>query len=398
MRKFDVIVIGAGAAGSASALELARRGQKVLLLEQFSVPHERGSSHGHSRIFRFAYDDADYARLAMRSLSAWRELEAETNQRLLTLTGGLDLGPSGNASLERTASAMTEVGAAFERLDALELRRRFPQWHIPDDWVALHSQDAGILAASQAVEVMVALARSYGATLLEQTTVERLDLEHSVVYTNQGAFSASRIVIAAGAWLPELLPELFGELFREDKASLEVTLESVMYFAPSDLSPFLPKRFPLFIDHAMLAYGFPAFGLPGIKLGLHQSGPITTASARSIEVPPEAIGRAQAWLELRLPGQAWRLIQARTCLYTNTPSHDFLVDVHPIAPNVLIVSPCSGHGFKFAAYLGVLVADRLEGVPNGFDWSRFAFDRVLQPSTLQPGAAKLLSRAILEGA
>jgi sarcosine oxidase len=389
MGEFDVIVIGAGAAGSATALELARRGKNVLLLEQFSVPHERGSSHGHSRIFRFAYDDAYYARLAMRSLQTWRELEAESNERLLTMTGGLDLGPSGCRSLERTAITLTEVGAAFERLDALELQRRFPVWRVPDDWVALYSQDAGILEPSRAVEVMVALARAHGATLLEHTMVESLDLERSVVRTDKGVFTASQIVVAAGGWLPELFPQW--------KSSLEVTCESVMYFAPKSLESFLPERFPLFIEHETLAYGFPAFGLPGVKMGLHQSGsaitPGTTASTRSLEVAPEAIERVKTWFDSRLPGQDWRLIQARTCLYTNTPSHDFLIDAHPDAPNVLIVSPCSGHGFKFSAYLGVVVADRLEGVENELAGSRFTFE-----SVARPGTGALLARASVEKA
>jgi sarcosine oxidase len=279
---------------------------------------------------------------------------------------------------------LTEIGAAFERLNALELQRRFPAWRVPDDWVALHSQDAGILEPSHAVEVMVALARAHGATLLEHTTVEAVDLEQSMVRTNKGVFTASQIVVAAGGWLPELFPQW--------KSSLEVTNESVMYFAPKNLESFSPERFPLFIEHETLAYGFPVFGLPGVKVGLHHSGsaitPGTTASTRSLEVAPEAIARVQSWFDSRLPGQDWRLIQARTCLYTNTPSHDFLIDAHPDAPNVFIVSPCSGHGFKFSAYLGVVVADRLAGVPNELAGLRFTFEHVAQP-----GTGALLARA-----
>jgi sarcosine oxidase len=383
MQIFDVIIIGAGAAGSSTALALAKRGQKVLLLEQFSVPHERGSSHGHSRIFRFAYDDPDYARFAMRSLAAWRELEADTGQVVLDLFGGLDLGTSGNESLERTASAMSEVGAAFERLDSSALMQRFPQWNVPTDSVGLFSPDAGIVMPSRAVELMVAQARVLGVTLLEQCEVLSLDVKQNLVRTNQGDFSAAQIVIAAGAWLPKLVPAL--------APKLEVTLESVMYFAPKDLGLFTPKHFPIFIDHNSLVYGFPVQGLPGVKLGYHQSGAVTNPDTRAFDVPQATIDQARTWLETHLPKQNWSLIQARTCLYTNTPSHDFILDTHPDSSTVLLVSPCSGHGFKFSAYIGELVADKLNSIQNEFDLPRFKLEHALRK-----GSAKLLSRAILQ--
>ncbi len=383
MTHFDVIVVGAGAAGSSSALALAQRGKKVLLLEQFSVPHERGSSHGHSRIFRFAYDDPDYARLAVQSLAAWRSLEAETNQSVLDLFGGLDIGAAGNASLERTATAMSEVGAKFERLNSRALRQRFGQWSVPSDYVGLYSPDAGIVMPSKAVELMVAVARSLGVTLLEQTQVLSINLEQNSLKTNNGEFWANQIVIAAGAWLPKLVPAL--------APKLEVTLENTMYFAPKNLAAFMPPDFPIFIDHNSLVYGFPVQGLPGVKLGFHQSGASTDPDTRGFEVPQSTIDQTYAWLEAHLPNQNWRLIQARTCLYTNTPSHDFILDTHPDSSRVLLVSPCSGHGFKFAAYIGQIVADKLMGIANPFDLARFRL-----ASALQTGTAKLLSRAILE--
>jgi sarcosine oxidase len=384
-RDFDVIVIGAGGAGSSVALELARRGKRVLVLERFQVGHDHGSSHGHSRIFRFAYDEVDYARLAISSLSAWRQLEAESGERLLTLTGGLDLGRAGNASLERTAAGMTAAGAAFERLSAAELMRRFPQWRVPDDWVALHSEDAGIVNPTHTVEVMAALARGAGVEILELTPVTRVNLEELTVETHRGRFSAAQIVVAAGAWLPGLLPGL--------ELPLTVTQEASVYFAPRDLEDFLPARFPLFISHESLEYGFPAFGLPGVKVGLHQTGATTSAETRGYEVSPETIAEIHGFLERYLPRQNWRMIAAKTCLYTNTPSHDFLIDEHPEQSGLLIVSPCSGHGFKFAPYLGTLVADRLEGKVNRHDLPRFR-----AANALRAGEAKLLARAVATGA
>lgn len=377
--EFDVIVIGAGGAGSSAAFELTRRGQKVLLLEQFQIGHDRGSSHGHSRIFRFAYDEAEYAKLAMTALGAWRDLEQISNQTLLTMTGGLDLGRSGNASLERTAAGMTSAGASFERLEAAELMRRFPQWRVPDDWVALHSTDAGIVNPTQTVEITSALARANGATVLELTPVTDLNLETLQVTTPRGTFSAGKIVIAAGAWLPRLVPEL--------ALPLTVTLESSVYFAPKDLAAFKPERFPVFISHESLEYGFGAFGLPGVKVGLHQSGAQVDPDTRGFEVSAQTVTEIRGFLEARLPNQDWRLLAAKTCLYTNTPSHDFLIDAHPSYRDVLLVSPCSGHGFKFAPLIGSLVADKLENQKNAHDLTRFKLE-----NALRHGAAKLLSR------
>ena len=377
--QFDVIVIGAGGAGSSAALELTKRGRKVLLLEQFQIGHDRGSSHGHSRIFRFAYDEAEYAKLAMTALGAWRDLERSSGETLLTMTGGLDLGPAGNASLERTAAGMTAAGANFERLSANELMRRFPQWHVPDDWVALHSPDAGIVNPTQTVEIMAALARAAGATILELTPVTAVNLEQRQVTTARGTFSADKIVIAAGAWLPRLVPEL--------ALPLTVSLESSVYFAPTDLAPFKPERFPVFISHESLEYGFGAFGLPGVKVGLHQSGIKVDPETRGFEVAPQTISELNAFLTARLPNQDWRLLSAKTCLYTNTPSHDFILDAHPTHKDVLLVSPCSGHGFKFAPLIGSLVADKIAGVNNAHDLERFKLG-----NALRHGASKLLSR------
>ncbi len=377
--EFECIIIGAGAAGASAAYQLAKRGKRVLLLEQYAVGHDRGASQGHSRIFRFAYDSAEYAQMAMRSLNSWRNLEADAGLTLLTMTGGLDVGAAGAASLEATAQGMTKAGASFERLSSSELMRRFPQWHVPENWVALHSQDAGILNPTHCTEVIAGMAQAYGASVLEHMTVEKLGFETNTVVTSKGNFTADKIIVAAGAWLPELLPNL--------NLNLSITLESGVFFRPKNLAMFMPERFPLFIEHrittpetdrfdAAQAYGFPIYGLPGVKVGLHHSGETVTASNRHFEVSQRTLETLQAWMLEHLPDAAGEIIHAKTCLYSNTANHDFLIDWHSsLNPegscDVLIASPCSGHGFKFAPFMGELLADMVTGQDNAFVLERF---------------------------
>jgi sarcosine oxidase len=391
MNETEFLIVGAGGAGAATAYALAKRGASVTVLEQFAVGHDRGSSQGHSRIFRFAYDLPDYARMAMRSLRSWRALEADCGESLLTITGGLDLGPAGSESLEQTAASMMATGAKFDRLDSGELMRRFPQWRVPDDWAGLHSVDAGILNPTRCVEVIAGMARAHGAKILEHTTVTKVHLntdgqfgDQPRVETNRGVFAAKKIIFTAGAWLPELFPEF--------AMPIQVTLESGIFFRPHRLEDFLPERFPIFLTHNLIPentvpesvsrfdraqpYGFPVYGLPGVKMGLHQSGETVQASTRGYDVSERTLAFSEAWMARHLPGAAGPMMHAKTCLYANTPGEDFLIDTHAgFVPggssDVILASPCSGHGFKFVPFLGELIADLAQGQKHDFHLERF---------------------------
>jgi sarcosine oxidase len=394
MENLEFLIIGAGGAGVSTAYALAKRGADVTLLEQFAVGHDRGSSQGHSRIFRFAYDELEYSRLAMQSLKSWKSLEVDCGESLLTMTGGLDLGPADSASLKRTAAGMTGAGAKFDRLDSCELMKRFPQWRVPDDWAGLHSVDAGILNPTHCVEVIAGMARAYGAKILEHTTVTNIllgnDGDGARVETNRGVFSAKKVIFTAGAWLPELFPEL--------RMSVNVTLESGVFFRPHKPEAFMPERFPIFISHNAAPesasrfdrgqpYGFPIYGLPGVKIGLHQSGETVRASARGFDVSEQTLAMLEAWIAQHLPDAAGPMMHAKTCLYANTPGHDFLIDTHagfvpqglsnPGSRDVILASPCSGHGFKFVPFLGELIADLAVGAKNEFHLERFGAKHAL---------------------
>src|SRR5436853_2643733 len=210
MERYDTIIVGAGVMGAAAAYHLAKRGRRVLLLEQFAVGNERGSSHGHSRIIRLAYDAPDYVRLAQASFPLWRALEAESGAALLLQTGGLDFAPPGTPTFEATRKSLTAVGVAFEELDHAGLAERFPQFHPPDETIGIYQLDAGILNANACVATLAAQARKDGAALHEGEPARRLMPAGSgvEVQTSAATYAADRLIVAAGSWTRPLLLQL----------------------------------------------------------------------------------------------------------------------------------------------------------------------------------------------
>ncbi|QLG09879.1 N-methyl-L-tryptophan oxidase [Deinococcus sp. D7000] len=360
----QVLIIGAGAAGSAAAYALARRGLNVRLLEQFQTGHTRGSSFGPSRIFRLAYEEPDYAGLARAALESWRALEREAEQQLYWRTGGLDLGPAGTPSLEAVHTSLTAIDAAPERLSRRELARRYPQWRVPADWEAVYSPEAGIVSPDVTLRVLTDLARHHGAQVLEG--VAALEIEpgrQPAVLTGAGTVTCDHLIVAAGAWMPRLVPQL--------RTSLSVTLAASSFYRPENPAAFQPERFPVFITHDKFqAYGFPVFGLPGVKLGVDVVRPITSGDDRSFEVPAQVGEASDTFMRRFLPG-ALTVMERSTCLITRAPGGDFILAAHPDCPQITLASPCSGHGFKFTPLLGELLAAHALGEGHPWQLPRF---------------------------
>jgi sarcosine oxidase len=370
---FEYIVLGLGGFGSAAAYWLARRaGAEVLGLEQFELGHVRGESQDHSRIIRLSYHTPGYVELAKFAFRAWAELERESGEQLVLRTGGLDVGPRESAiPLSTYSDSMDAAGVDYERLDAGEIMRRWPQWHLPDDVHGLFQQESGIAMAARGNAAHVRMAREHGARLRDRTPVEDIRPKGGeiAVRTAGATYRCRRLVIAAGAWSNRALAPVGLEL------PLRVTKEQVTYFASPNLADFHPDRFPVWIwmDDPCF-YGFPAFGEPGTKAGQDAGGQETTADDRTFEPDREALHRVVGFLQRHLPGALGPIIYTKTCLYTLTPDRDFVLDVLPHQPEIAVAIG-GGHGFKFASLVGRILAELSIDGHSSRDLAPFRIDR-----------------------
>jgi len=362
-RVFDTIIVGLGGMGSATAFQLAARGQRVLGLDQFTPPHPHGSSHGQSRVIRQAYfEHPAYVPLLLRTYELWRELEQLSGQSLLTITGGLMLGREDTAVVSGSRRSAIEHGLPHEMLGASEIRRRFPPFQPEPDTVALFERNAGFLRVEECVRAHLQQAVTKGAELKYETEVLEWTADGACVRvkTRDGSYEAGQLVISAGPWAGHLLAGL--------KLPLGVERQVQLWFEPEGgIAHFLPETFPVWIwqtNDGLNPYGLPAINGPagGVKTAIHHGGKNTRCTPATVNrsVSAEEIEQARRCLTHRIPALAGRCLEAVTCLYTNTPDEHFIVDRHPSSSRVIIVSPCSGHGFKFCPVIGEMVADMVQ--------------------------------------
>jgi sarcosine oxidase len=354
---YDVIVVGAGAAGSAAAYHTAKSGYKTLLLEQFEIDHGRGSSHGASRIIRYAYDHPVYIELAKAAYPAWHELEQAAGETLLVPTGGVDFSRRGEPMFEGMLRSLNEMGIPHEILNATEAMHRFPQFQLDDGMLMLYQEDAGVLKASRCVLAHVRLARQLGATVLDHTLVLHLAAQGETVRveTPGGTFRGAKLILTAGAWTRKLL-----NLLDMDLPLTPVKCQE-NYFEADIPADYEPGRFPVFIAHVPDEFGYMPYGLPslhgsGLKVALH-GGPTFDPEQPERPTDEHIVEKVRVFMQKYLPGANGRLVSSRVCLYTMTPDEHFVIDFHPEYPNVVIASCCSGHGFKFSPVLGEILAD-----------------------------------------
>lgn len=354
-RHADVIVIGGGGMGSMAAAELARRGARVIVLDRFPPPHDRGSSHGQSRLIRLAYfEHPDYVPLLRAAYRRWRDLELASGRHLLTESGLLLAGPPDGEAVRGTLHAAALHRLAVDRLPADAAMDRYPQLRLPADWLLLHEGCGGWLRVEDCVRAALELAVGHGARLETGVTAVdwRADGARVVVDTDRGPYAADRLVIAAGPWA--------GGLLHLPSIPLVVLRKGLFWFAPRARAAFEPGAFPCFAfdTPAGFFYGFPALDGGGVKVAEH-SGGVAVGDPLSVkrQVDPAEQSRVEAVLAAHLPGALGPLIASATCLYTMSPDGHFILGLHPGDPRVAIAAGFSGHGFKFASVVGDILAD-----------------------------------------
>jgi sarcosine oxidase len=383
---FDVVVIGLGAMGSATAYQLAKHGSRVLGIDQFSPPHSYGSTHGETRIIRQAIGEGEaYTPLVLRSYELWRELEREAGKTLLTITGGLILESQQSEAVhgrrnffEQTLGCARKFHIPHEILEAKELKKRYPQFSVTDER-GYFENGAGHLKPELCIEAELALAKQFGAAIHINERVLAIDGDRSAgvaVTTDRAVYQADRVVIAAGPWLAQFLKAAELEHFK--------VYRQVMYWfrIKDDFRPaFSPKTCPIFIwafekgGHIGF-YGFPSLDGRSIKVATEQYA--TTTS-------PETVDRAVLWEEAqsmfkdciqdRLPGISNICESAVSCLYTTTPDSNFVIDFYPGNDRIVIASACSGHGFKHSAAVGEVVSELILYGRSKIDISNFSIQR-----------------------
>ena len=343
--RFDVIVVGLGAMGSAAAAHAASRGTRVLGIEQFQPAHDQGSSHGRSRVIRLAYfEHPAYVPLLRRAYELWRQLESATGRDLLRITGGLMIGAPDSEVVAGSLRSAREHQLAHEMLDAADVRKRFPPFTPRPGTVALYEPDGGVLCPEEAIRAHLDMAVDHGAHLHFDERVEDWHGSSSgtiKVRTSRARYETERLILTPGAWA--------STLFKMDWLPLSVEPQQLHWFLPAGgAPPFSADQFPIYIwdlGEGVQFYGFPA----------DEEGRVKVAFFRSKVTGEDAIRHALAPV---LPALAnGTLVKTVMCKYTLTPDHHFVIGHHPDHANVVIASPCSGHGYKFASVIGEILAE-----------------------------------------
>jgi sarcosine oxidase len=367
--QYDVIIAGLGAMGSAAAFHLSRAGKRVAGFDRFAPPHAQGSSHGQTRIIREAYfEHPSYVPLVQRAYVLWEELSRLSQTPLFLQTGGLMLGSPQSAVFNGAKRSADTHGLPYSLLTAEEVRKRFPALRPEDDMAAIWEPRAGVLFPEQCVSAHLTQARRQGAQLHTEEPVLawKPDGQGVRVTTNRGEYGATFLILTAGSWLASLLADW--------KVPLRIERQILFWFgAIENPSFFEPAACPIHLwefEPGRFFYGFPDLG-HGVKVACHHDGEFTSPDQVRRDVSEQEIEKMRRVVRRFLPSADGPLISSTVCLYTNTPDEHFWLDRHPACPQVLIASPCSGHGFKFSSAIGEVLSQLVLEGRSAFDLSLF---------------------------
>ncbi len=349
----DVIVLGLGGMGSATAAHLARRGATVIGFDAFEPGHANGSSHGETRIIRKAYfESPDYVPMLERAYQLWHDLEAESGQELLTINGALNIGSAESGFVTGAARSAREFGLNVEELDASDVRKRFPGFQLPENLVALFDPEGGFLRPERCTAAHLESAHQHGATLRFNEPVLEWGSDGDSVFVRTATerITAGKLVITAGPWSKNVIAGW--------DAPLVVWRIVNVHFGSTAAQRFAPENCPVFLMEVPEGhyYGFPALPGQGVKIGRHDIGAVTTPDTIDREVRENEIVMLRNVLDTYMPGASGPVLRTLTCMYTNTPDHHFVLDHHPAHDNVVVGCGFSGHGFKFASVIGEILS------------------------------------------
>lgn len=373
-RIYDTIVIGVGGMGSATCYELARRGQRVLGIERYDIGHAMGSSHGETRMLRLAYfEGLSYVPMVLRAHELWREVGAKVNDTLLHITGTLDIAAEGDGTVENAKLACEKFDLPYEGFTASDISSRFPGFKIPSTHIGILQPDGGFVMSEKAILTYSALAIDLGAEIHPRERV--LDFEPTAtggvrVRTDVGTYEAGSLVLSPGPWIAKFVPSL---------ATVTQPYRQIFgWFRPLRPELFRKGSFPSFtlrLDEGHY-YGFPLHNHPGLKLGgPHHGREKCDPDTLVRESRPKDEEGLRLCLARYMPDAMGPALGIKTCIYTMTPDEDFIIDRLPDAPQIVVASPCSGHGFKFASVMGEILADLAMNKQPAFDLSPFAMSR-----------------------
>lgn len=377
---FDVIVVGLGAMGSAAAYHLSRRQAKVLGLEAFTPAHDKGSSHGESRIIRQSYfEDPAYVPLVLKAYELWEQLQQESNENLLCITGGLAIGPANGRLVTGCLKSATNHGLAHELMNSREMQRRFPQFSLAGSEVAFYDEQAGYLRPEECIRQHLRCALKRGADLRFGEPVLAWTASKSgdgvSVTTEKQTYRARSLVISVGPWFAEFVPAV----------SIPVAVQRRIMFwlkPVRDPSTFDAGVFPVFLwepEQCPLFYGFPRITETGYpKVAIHSGDEECTPSTIDRVMRPHDELAIRSAIESRIPALNGEISHAATCMYTMTADEHFIIDAHPDYPQVSLAAGFSGHGFKFSAVVGEILSELATKRSTSSDITLFSGSRFRQ--------------------
>ncbi|HUN21696.1 MAG TPA: N-methyl-L-tryptophan oxidase [Anaerolineales bacterium] len=372
-KHYNSIVIGVGAMGSATCYELAKRGKRVLGLEQFDIPNDQGSSYGYTRIIRLAYyEHPSYVSLLHRAYQLFEEIERRSGEKILYKVGSIDAGPADSWVFKGSFQSCVDYDIPHEVLTGKEMSERFPGYQLPHSIMALYQKDGGFLTPERTIVSYVQTAQALGAEIHARETVLGWEpLGDGVrVTTNRDVYTADSLVFTAGSWNASLQPWLQGLAVPERQV--------LAWLQPQRPEFFRTDNFPVFnclVDEGRF-YGFPAFSVPGFKFAKYHHFEETGLPEHLSRIPTDTDERMlREFANRYFPNATGPTMTLKTCMFTNAPDGHFIIDLHPEFPQVSFASACSGHGFKFTSVIGEIMADLAERQTCRHDLSLFALSR-----------------------